>query len=77
MVRAWRESDTPRLMRLTDAERKAMEILQRDGSLTVESVARAAAISHSTAADILVGLHSLGLVSFRYTHGAFLIVPAD
>lgn len=77
MLRAWRESDTPRLMRLTDAERKAMEILQRDGSLTVESVARAAAISHSSAADILVGLHSLGLVSFRYTHGAFILVPAD
>ena len=77
MVRAWRESDTPRLMRLTDAERRAMEILQRDGCLTVESVARAAAISLSTAADLLVGLHSLGLVRFRYSRGAFILVPAD
>lgn len=77
MIRAWRERDLPRLMRLTDAERRAMELLQCDGSLTVESLARAAAISHATAADILVGLHSLGLVRFRYTRGTFILVPAD
>lgn len=74
MVRSWRESSTGQLLRLTDAERSAMTLLDSCGYLTAESLATHAAISVSTASDIIISLHAMGLVKWSYSGGTFRLV---
>lgn len=77
MVRAWRESSSGRLFALSDPQRAAMELLERAGRLTSESLARRASVSRATADDIIISLHAMGLLRFSYSGGEFVLVASD
>lgn len=74
MVRSWREASESRLLRLTEAERSAMDLLERRGFITSETLQAEATISAATADDIIVGLHSMGLIKWDYNGGKFRLV---
>lgn len=74
MVRAWRESSAGRLLTLSDPQRAALQLLERDGWLSSESLAREALVSLATADDIIISLHAMGLLRFAYRSGRFVLV---
>ena len=71
-VKAWlheRLNTEGILLSLTGGEKKLLELIERNGSVTVEEYKKYAHISGKAAEDAVIRMHSMGIIDFSYEAG--------